>query len=562
MGAHFSFAQQKDSTLVVLENKVEKAPTDSLKVEALLQLGVYQLRKDFNVVETYMKEVTAILDTPNVFYDVRRQKAEVFQQLGILNRKRARYTKALQYYLDAQKIFLELNDTLNLSSNYHNVAVVFRFQKEYRKSVETFKKAIRINEKNGIPKKIGDNYIGIGISYKSMNQIDSAYYYYDKANEKFKLAGHENGINTVKLGKAVLLKSQKKYAEALPLLLEYLDYTKKKGMKATTGSTHFNLAGIYNGLQQFSKALFHIDQCIIIAKKELMGQRLAAAYKRKSRIYYMMKQYEPALTYYRKYSKANDSVFSVAKAKEIREIELRHEFSQQKLKDSIQFTEERKVILAQAETQSVKKKLYLVLFVITLILSLIIGYYGIRYFKIRWKKARLAKEELDQLLTLSTQKNEERMRQVQSEIEVLEKEITHKREEVTKLMAESLQHIQSKERLVDDLKKIASNEEEISIQSIIADLKSEVLEDSRLTRIKNDLEEINYDFFKRLSAKHPNLTKTDLEICSYLKLSLGRREIARLRFTSLEAVKKSRSRLRKRMNLQEEENLVDYIKSI
>ena len=561
-GFYFSFAQQKDSTLVVLNNEIKKAPTDSLKVEALLQLGVYQLRRDFNTVETYMNKADEILKKKDIPYDTRSHQAEIFQQLGILNRKRAKYTQALQHYLNAQKIFLELNDSLNLSSNYHNIGTVFRYQNEYRKSVETFKKAIKINEILDIPKKIGDNYGGIAISYKRMNQIDSTLYYYNKASQKYKLAKYDEGVYQVKSNISKVLNKQKKHNEALRLQLEYLKFVEKEGKKEAIVVTHFNLAGTYNFLKKFQKALFHVNQAIIIAKQEGIKEQLAAAYKRKSRTYYMMKHYEPALSYYRKYTKVKDSVFNLAKAKEIREIELRYEFSQQKIKDSIQFIEEKKVILAQAETQSVKKKLYLVLFIITLILSSIIGYYGIRYFKIRWKKARLAKEELDELLALSTQKNEQRMRQVRIEIEDLEKEIEYKREEVTKLMTESLQHIQSKEKLMGDLKKIASNENEISIQSIIADLRSEVIEDSRLTRIKNDLEEINYDFFKRLKAKHPNLTKTDLEICSYLKLSLGRKEIARLRFTSLEAVKKSRSRLRKKLNLKEDENLVVYIKSI
>ncbi len=561
-GFCFSFAQQKDSTLVVLNNEIKKATTDSLRIEALLQLGVYQLKRDFNTVESYMNEADEILKKKNISYDTRGQQAEVFQQLGILNRKRAKYIQALQHYLNAQKIFLELNDSLNLSSNYHNIATVFRYQKEYRKSVENFKKAIKINEKLDIPKKIGDNYGGIAITYKKINQIDSTLYSYNKALQKYKQAGYEEGIYQVKSNKSQILNKQKKYQEALQLQLEYLTFAEKVGRKEAIVVTHFNLAGTYNLLKQFPKALFHIDKSIRIAKQEGLKEQLTSSYKRKSKTYYMMKEYEEALDYYRKYSKTKDSVFNLAKAKEIREIELRHEFSQQKLKDSIQFAEEKKVILAQTETQIIRKKLYLVLFIITLILSSIVGYYGIRYFKIRWEKARLAKEELDELLTLSTQKNEQRMRQVRVEIEDLEKEIEYKREEVTKLMTESLQHIQSKEKLMGDLKKIASNENEISIQSIIADLRSEVIEDSRLTRIKNDLEEINYDFFKRLKAKHPNLTKTDLEICSYLKLSLGRKEIARLRFTSLEAVKKSRSRLRKRLNLKEEEDLVAYIKAI
>ena len=105
-----------------------------------------------------------------------------------------------------------------------------------------------------------------------------------------------------------------------------------------------------------------------------------------------------------------------------------------------------------------------------------------------------------------------------NEIEGLGAEIHNKKQEITELMTESLKHLKSKEKLVDNLQKLASEEETISLQSIINDLKSEAIEDSRVLLIKNHLEELNFEFFKTIKAKHPNLTKTDLEICSYIRL--------------------------------------------
>ena len=80
--------------------------------------------------------------------------------------------------------------------------------------------------------------------------------------------------------------------------------------------------------------------------------------------------------------------------------------------------------------------------------------------------------------------------------------------------------------------------------------------------IKNDIEGINKDFVQRIKKIHPNLTKTDLEICMYIRLSLERKEIARLRYTTVAAVKKSRYRLRKKLELEVEDDLEKYLKSI
>ena len=542
--SRFSFAQEQDTILVQLQNKVNDASTDSLRVEALLSLGVYQLRRDFNKVEEYAREINDILKKTNLGYDINLQRAEVFQQLGILYRKRSNYSKSLRYYFDAQKIFLEYKDSLNLSSNYHNIGNVFKFQEEYRKSIVAFQKAIRINEKLGIPKKIGDNFNAIGSSYRRINKIDSASYYYELAYQKYKEAGYEEGKYRVISNKAQVLNRQKKYKEALVLQQHYLEFVEKVGIKEAIATAHYNLAQTYNYLQQFSTAIYHVDQSINISKKEKLGRRLAVSYKRKSLSFYKMEMFEEALEYYRKYAKANDSIFNLQKAKEIREIELQYEFKQQKLKDSIQFIEEKKRISTIAENQELKKKWYLTLLLITLFLITVITYYGIRYFRKVWEQNQLKETKLT------------------TKIEELNTEVFLKKEEVTNLMKETLIHLRTKEKLANDLSKLSHQEEGISLTGIIAELKADKLEDAKLILLKKNIETLNYEFLKKLQLKHPHLTKTDIEICSFIKIGLSRKEISNLRKTSLDAIKSTRFRLKKKLKLTQSDSLDEYIRSL
>jgi hypothetical protein len=275
-----------------------------------------------------------------------------------------------------------------------------------------------------------------------------------------------------------------------------------------------------------------------------------------------MGAYKNAHEDYRIYSKMFDTIFDIAKVKEIREIELNYKYEREKLVDSLHFEEEKKILAVLAENEKVKRKLNSIIYLGILLLVSVFGFYSIRYFKKRWKASNAEQIELNKKLQLTKSESKKRLDVLNSDIEGLTLEIDTRKEEITALMTESLQHIKTKEKLVGDLKKLASNDDEISVQNIITDLKSEAIEDSRLLMIKNHLEELNYEFFKKIKIKHPNLTKVDLEICSYLKLDLGRKEIAQLRFTSIEAVRKSRHRLRKKMNLSLDDDLEDYIKSI
>ena len=67
------------------------------------------------------------------------------------------------------------------------------------------------------------------------------------------------------------------------------------------------------------------------------------------------------------------------------------------------------------------------------------------------------------------------------------------------------------------------------------------------------------DFLKKLKTKHPKLTHNDMRLCAYLRLNLTSKEIAPLFNISSKSVEIKRYRLRKRMDLSRDENLVDYI---
>ena len=66
-------------------------------------------------------------------------------------------------------------------------------------------------------------------------------------------------------------------------------------------------------------------------------------------------------------------------------------------------------------------------------------------------------------------------------------------------------------------------------------------------------------FLKKLKKSHPNLSPNDIRLCAYLRLNLSSKEIAPLLNISARSVEIKRYRLRKKMDLSHDHNLVDYI---
>ncbi|CAH8293797.1 YXYXY domain-containing protein [Mariniflexile fucanivorans] len=67
------------------------------------------------------------------------------------------------------------------------------------------------------------------------------------------------------------------------------------------------------------------------------------------------------------------------------------------------------------------------------------------------------------------------------------------------------------------------------------------------------------DFLDKIKHAHPDLTPNDLRFCAYLRLNLSSKEMAPLLNISVKSVETKRYRLRKKLDLEHDSGLVNYI---
>lgn len=79
---------------------------------------------------------------------------------------------------------------------------------------------------------------------------------------------------------------------------------------------------------------------------------------------------------------------------------------------------------------------------------------------------------------------------------------------------------------------------------------------------ESNFNEIHDSFFKSLIKNHSQLTAKDLKLCAYLKMNLTTKEIAPLMGISARGVEIHRYRLRKKLNIDNNQNLNEYFMKI
>ena len=216
--------ETKDSVVVDYQKKIKNAPNDSLKVGYLLGLGTYQKARNLDQLPIYHRQVREILERKS--YNNTKHLKTLLIQSGVYKRRTFDYSGALKDYLAAQKVIIETNDTIYLGVNYGNIGMLYKYKNECKKAIVSFKKAIERNTLNNNYRLLGINYGNIAQCYADIDQIDSAFYAFDKGIYNAKISGDENILQLVNLNKSSLLLEQKRYKEALPLQLKYLEYNR------------------------------------------------------------------------------------------------------------------------------------------------------------------------------------------------------------------------------------------------------------------------------------------------------------------------------------------------
>lgn len=148
----------------------------------------------------------------------------------------------------------------------------------------------------------------------------------------------------------------------------------------------------------------------------------------------------------------------------------------------------------------------------------------------------------------------------------LEKELDYKNYE---LML-TIRYLISKNEILTELQKEINNIKAYSSKYPIKNLRSmeRIINEGLETQTEEwmnamkSLKLSEQGFFKKLLDRFPDLTSNDLRLCSYLRMNFSTKEIARLLNNSTRAVEIGRYRLRKKLNLDHDVNLTEYLINI
>lgn len=193
--------------------------------------------------------------------------------------------------------------------------------------------------------------------------------------------------------------------------------------------------------------------------------------------------------------------------------------------------------------------------------------------RVKSKKKQAIKEKDREMKVMEKKYAEdkaEKDRQIMElEKEKLEYDLKHKSQEMANLMINFVRKNEILTEIRSDLfKVIASLKGENNKNSkqmlllVRNKIESNIQGDEVLKKIEDQFDVVHNNFMKRLREVHSDLSNNERLMCAYLKMNLSTKEIAPLLNISVRGVETIRYRLRKKIQLDREANLIEYLNNL
>lgn len=407
-----------------------------------------------------------------------------------------------------------------VSHRYNLLGVLLYHTREYEKSIEYSKKALSNIEYNTGNARWISTFNTIGLAYQKLQQTDSAVVYFDKSAT---LAATENipiWVTIPNANKAQIWFLQKKYAAALPLFKADYNESFKNGDYPNAANNLQWMAKIYLAEGKSDSALKKARQALQILQPYRRGSAIANTYQTLAAIYKQQNKSDSSDRYLSLYNILHDSTEAAVATSKSEIIQLRVDDERNKSK----------IELLQKEQETGKTSRNIFIGVVLLVAAFIFMLYRRQHLK------------------------QQQQRKVQ------EKELKAANEQMqlfTKTIAENLQLIDGLQQQIEQHNldpALKQNLEELKQKTILTEEDWQVFQSA--------FEKIYPGFFERLRKITPAITAAELRFAAIIRLQMSNHQAGAMLGISPDSARKTRLRLRQRLNLTEEITIEQVILSL
>ena len=539
---------------------------DSLIAESHYRLGMVLAFTDEKALA-----ISNYLDARLLFEELGsiKDQIKVIQVLGSIYDQISEYEKSSQAFFDALELSGELEDERGEVFALTKLGIVHQNLDEYRIAQRFLHDAIHKAQEI-------DDWVGESIALSEAGfleerneNFEKAGEYYQEAIDLFEEKGYQHAVPQLMFSRARVLKDGAKLNEALAIANAAVELADSLGNRYLALHSLDEVAEIYEELGDFEKAVEILELGIQEAEEGGFTNTIFFLLNKLSHIYLHINNLSKAehaasrgvelaflgkdwivaenslevlIAVHKRQSKFEEATLDHEKLLMVRDSILDEERARSMLEFEARFRiEEKEKEIATLKLENERRAFIQISLIGGLILLVVIGLLVVR-------SQRLKIQRGDAKLELSKVKRKE-----------LERDLEFKNKQLT---TQSLNMVQKNEMMeeikqkIDTLKEGGSSRELNSISQLV-DYSASLDEDWK--QFQMHFEEVHSGFYHILKERYTDLTPNEMRLSALVKLNLTIKEMAAILGISPDSVKTARYRLRKKLDLNTEDNLTEFM---
>ncbi|UMB61760.1 tetratricopeptide repeat protein [Lutibacter sp. A80] len=487
----------------------------------------------------------------NIGYETRLKEKDTLNainyliELSDLYAHNVNYGKSYDGYWEALLLAEKSNDLISISRIYQSLGWLYSFYKRDDEALKYFNLSINIQKKllkedntEQNRELLQSNYFSILNVHRINGDFKKAKAYLDSCRKARKFNGKELTKSYYLTAEQGFLEAtDKNFKKALKLLNESKDYFEKID-KSYLVIIYDLFGDVYRRMGDNKKSIESYKESLNISNtyNRHLNYRLFD-YDALASLYFEEGNIAEAYHYLKLSKEGNEEIFGGKSENNKHLLEIKDQYRLEKDRQQKLLNQQR---ITKLEHEDKIQMLQSIILVGCIIFIVLYGYIFIRYLRNKYKNEKRMLEEKQQL-------------KIQKQNEILELK--------NKELTEAALRLIEKDEFISNLKKKLCNYTGELNTSIIKRMLKSIQggPNSNWKEFEARFTAINQSFYDKLNMQFPNLSQTDQKICALVKLNFPSKDMAKLLGISVESVHTSRYRLRKKLGLERNDNLEEFI---
>ncbi len=493
-------------------------------------------------------------------YGNKKHLYSIYGQFAQLFSKSGNYSISLEYYFKILKLLDDESargyDTISIDGKYANtfiaIGTTYFNMENNTKALEYYLKSLqKVNYLAKLDPKFPANekrliiFVNMGGAYLSSRDPEKARLHFEKALEMNRPLNNQVNYGVLYNNLGIVYKEKKDFAKAFDYYNKCLDIRTRLSDSAGLAQVYNNLGDYYYLTGDYNKAVEILNKALLYSQKteNIRSQMKAANFL--SMTYEKINKATEALAMHKLFKQLNDSIINSEQIQNTARLELQYQYEKQRKESELQ----QEIQLARKE----RKALIYLIIAGLLLFSFVIVVLLNRNQRIKMKQSKLLQESLE----LESKNLNLEKQNLELELEFRNKELaTH----VMYLLKKN-EFIGSITEKLLSLKPLMLPENKLWMQDIVKEMKSNI-DNTVWGEFEVRFQQVHRDFYINLSEKYPDLTPNETKLCAFLRLNMTTKDISAITFQSLKSIQVARARLRKKMDITRDDNLVSLLQQL